>query len=72
MAAARNPSSRSASTWSFIRLMRGERTSTVPGRRRAGIWKVSDLPAPVGMTAMQSRPRRTASITRRWPGRNAS
>ena len=54
---ARKPSRTSASTWSFISEISGEITSTAPGRSRAGIWKVSDLPAPVGMTPMQSRPR---------------
>ena len=58
----------SASTWSFMSEMSGLTTSTVPGRRRAGIWKVSDLPAPVGMTPMQSRPPSTASMMLLLPG----
>ena len=72
ISAARKPSSRSASTWSFMSEMSGDTTNTVPSMMRAGIWNVSDLPAPVGITAMQSSPARTASMTSCWPGRNSS
>src|SRR6266702_2078013 len=51
--------------------MSGDTTSVVPPRTRAGIWYVSDLPAPVGMTPMQSRPASTASMMGAWPGRNS-
>src|SRR6266568_1928269 len=51
--------------------MSGDTTSVVPPRTRAGIWYVSDLPAPVGMTPMQSRPANTASMMGAWPGRNS-
>jgi hypothetical protein len=59
---ARKPLRTSASTWSFMSEMSGLTTSTVPGRMRAGIWYVSDLPAPVGMTPMQSRPASTVAM----------
>src|SRR6185503_1967151 len=49
----------------------GESTSTVPLRILAGTWKVSDLPAPVGITPMQSCPASTASMMVRCPGRNS-
>jgi hypothetical protein len=52
--------------------MSGLTTNTVPGRMRAGIWKVSDLPAPVGMTPMQSRPPITVVMIFSWPGRKSS
>ena len=51
--------------------MSGEITSTVPGMSFAGSWNVSDLPAPVGITPMQSRPETTASMILRCPGRNS-
>ncbi len=35
---ARKPVRSSASTWSFISEMSGLTTTTVPSRRRAGIW----------------------------------
>ena len=69
MDVALKPVASSASTWSFMSEISGETTSTAPGSSRAGTWKVSDLPAPVGMTAMQSWPASTASITSSWPGR---
>ena len=62
MTVARKPLRTSASTWSFMSEISGLSTSTVPGRMRAGIWNVSDLPAPVGMTPMQSRPASTAAM----------
>jgi len=37
---------------------------------QAQIWKVIDLPAPVGMTPTQSRPSRTVEMIASWPGRN--
>jgi len=70
--AARKPVRTSASTWSFMSEMSGERTRTGPSRIFAGIWKVRLLPAPVGMSPMQSRPASTASMIFRWPGRNSS
>jgi hypothetical protein len=68
---ARKPRRTSASTWSFISEMSGEITSTGPGSILAGTWNVSDLPAPVGMTPMQSRPASTVSMIFRCPGRNS-
>ena len=46
----------SLSTWSFISAISGERTSVGEGRSIAASWYVSDLPAPVGMTASVSTP----------------
>ena len=42
-------------------------TSVVPPSKRAGSWYVSDLPAPVGITPIQSRPDSTASMIRFLP-----
>ena len=44
------------STWSFISAISGERTSVGEGRSIAASWYVSDLPAPVGITASVSTP----------------
>ncbi len=55
-----------------MREMSGLTTSTVPGSMRAGIWNVSDFPAPVGMTPMQSRPPITVAMIFSWPGRKSS
>ena len=51
---------------------RSAATRPPPGRRgrRAGAWKQSDLPPPVGSTTIESRPARIASIASRWSGRN--
>ena len=45
-----------ASTWSFIRAMRGDTTTQVPALTTAGIWKHTDLPPPVGMSTTVSLP----------------
>ena len=49
-----------------------EVTTVSPSMTRAGIWKQSDLPDPVGITVSACRPPRSASITASWPGRNPS
>ena len=36
--------------------MRGDTTTARPSRTRAGAWKQSDLPPPVGSTTIESRP----------------
>ena len=72
MTVARKPFRTSASTWSFMSEMSGLTTRTVPGRSRAGIWNVSDFPAPVGMTPMQSRPESTVAMIFSCPGRNSA
>ena len=46
-------------TWSFIRAMRGEITMQIPSVIRAGTWKQTLLPPPVGSMASVSRPSRT-------------
>ena len=58
------------STWSFISEMRGDTTRPTPppGSTRAGIWKHSDLPPPVGSTTTLSRPCRFAAIASRCRG----
>lgn len=56
------------STWSFMREMRGETTRVMPSMARAGSWKQSDLPEPVGMTTTASPPAMIASMGSRWPG----
>ena len=38
----------------------GDTTNVTPPMRRAGIWYVTDFPAPVGITPRQSRPAITA------------
>ena len=46
---------------------------TVPwGKRRAGIWKHTDFPAPVGMMASTSFPAEIVSMISFWTGRNVS
>src|SRR5258705_13464603 len=45
----------SASTWSFIKAIRGETTTVKPDCASAGNWKQSDLPPPVGSSANTSR-----------------
>ena len=42
------------------------------GKRRAGIWKQTDFPAPVGMTASTSLPDRMVLMTSSCIGRNVS
>jgi hypothetical protein len=68
--AAGTPLATSVSTWSFINEMSGEITRASPSRTRAGAWKQTDLPPPVGSTSSESRPLTTASIASRWRGRN--
>ena len=63
--AARTPSSDSAATWSCISAISGEITTPTPGRSSAGIWYVSDLPPPVGISTSASLPPATCSITSR-------
>ncbi len=63
------PSSPIESTWSFIREISGETTSVRPPSSRAGIWYVTDLPAPVGITPRQSRPAITAWMISSCPAR---
>ena len=59
-------------TWSCIRLTSGHTISVRPGTTSAGSWKQSDLPAPVGSTAKQSRFERHALMTWRWRGRKVA
>ena len=53
-AAAGMPQVVSASTWSFMSANSGETTTASPSRHKAGAWKQSDLPPPVGMTTSES------------------
>ncbi len=69
--AAATPLARNASTWSFMSEMSGETTIAMPGRCSAGIWNVSDLPPPVGMSTNASPPPMTCSTISRWCGRNS-
>ena len=62
-ASAATPASRSAFTWSSIKATSGDTTIAVPGRTKAGTWKQSDLPAPVGMTASAEVPAIKVSTT---------
>jgi len=52
---AATPPARNESTWSFINEIRGETTTVNPGRTKAGNWKQSDFPPPVGSSANTSR-----------------
>jgi hypothetical protein len=70
--AAGRPRAVSASTWSFMSEMSGLTTTVSPGSTRAGTWKQSDFPPPVGMITIVSRPSSTASTACSCPGRNAS
>ena len=72
MQSAATPASPSADTWSCISAIRGDTTTVSPSMTRAGIWKQSDLPEPVGITVSAWRPPSSASITASWPGRNPS
>ena len=69
MVSAATPASRSAATWSSINATRGETTTVSPPPTRAGIWKHSDLPEPVGITARTLAPASTAATTGSCPGR---
>ena len=55
-APASTPAALSARTWSRISAISGEMTTVTPSRHRAGSWKHSDLPPPVGMMASVLRP----------------
>ena len=61
-----------ASTWSFIRAMRGETTMQVPSETTAGIWKHTDLPPPVGMSTTVSFPSSTCWMISPCMGRKLS
>ena len=50
-------------TWSFIKATSGLMTRQMPGRAKAGTWKVMDFPPPVGIKAKVSAPARTLRIT---------
>ena len=50
------PCSCSLSIWSRISAISGEQISVRPDRSKAGSWKQSDLPAPVGRTPITSWP----------------
>ena len=63
------PRATSASTWSFISAIKGEITSVTPPKHRAGIWKQSDLPPPVGITTSPSRPETMSVMTSSWPSK---
>ncbi len=65
------PLARSRRTWSCINAISGETTSVSPGSSRAGNWKHSDLPPPVGITASTSRPAMASRMMSIWPGRNS-
>src|SRR5437879_8665242 len=51
--------------------MSGDTTSVRPGAMRAGSWKQSDFPAPVGSTASTLRPASSGPSTFSWWIRNA-
>ena len=72
--AAGTPLATRPSTWSFISAMSGETTSATPGSSpiRAGTWKQSDLPPPVGSTTTLSRRSSTAWIAEPCRGRSVS
>src|ERR1051326_1398155 len=57
----------SAPTWACISEMSGDTTSVNPAGMRAGGWKQSDLPAPVGSTASTLRPATSAYKTLQKP-----
>ncbi|OJT21952.1 hypothetical protein BO221_24710 [Archangium sp. Cb G35] len=63
--------SESFSCWSCMSASSGETTTVVLGSSRAGSWKVSDLPAPVGITPSTSSPSSSASMISCWPGRSS-
>ena len=72
MVSAATPASFSAATWSCISATSGETTTVRPPLTRAGTWKQSDLPEPVGITASTWRPASRPSTTCSWPGRKRS
>ena len=63
---ARIPKSHSPFTWFSISAMRGETTTHVPFKTRAGIWKQRDFPAPVGINTKQSKRWRMWKIISSW------
>src|SRR6266571_459269 len=65
------PRRRSAPTWSCISEMSGDTTSVNPAVIRAGSWKQSDFPAPVGRTASTLRPASSGPSTFSWWIRSA-
>ena len=69
MKAARMPRFCRWATWSFINATSGLMTRQMPGRAKAGTWKVMDLPPPVGISASVSVPANTLRITSSCPGR---
>ena len=70
MAYAGMPFACSASTWSFIREMRGDMTMAVPSVISAGSWKQMDFPPPVGMSASVSFFCRMVEMISSCSGRN--
>ena len=72
MAVALMPRRRRASTWSFIRAMRGVMTRQTPSVAMAGTWKVMLFPPPVGMSPRVSRPSPMLRMMSSWTPRKLS
>ena len=64
------PSRVMCSTWSVMSDTRGITTTVSPERVRAGTWKISDLPPPVGRITKTSFRAITALIASSWNLRN--
>ena len=66
------PAAARRSCWSWMSAMSGLTTTVRPPDAKAGAWKHSDLPDPVGITTRLSAPASAASIGRSCPGRRDS
>ena len=58
-----------ASTWSWIKLIKGLKTTAIPGQHQAGSWYTTLFPPPVGIRQNTSRPWSAASTHSNWPNR---
>ena len=63
------PTRRRLSTWSRIKAISGVMTRQIPSIANAGIWKVIDLPPPVGMSPSVSFPAQTEQMISSCKGR---